>query len=96
MSGESPVVYTDDPDRHWSFKVDAEDGVTNVDWANPKAATKDGTYTISASWLGSPSPSRHIDVPLVSITVPGYYTLFLQVPGNNDIELGKVSVNDRD
>lgn len=90
-----PIVYTDDPDRHWVFTVNAEDGTTNVDWANPKVASADGAYVISATWLGSPSPSRDIDVPLISLTDHGFYALYLQVPGNNDFELERVEVRTR-
>lgn len=89
----TPVVYTDDPDAAWTFTVTAADGA-NLDWATPKVATGGGTYTLTATWLGTASPTRKIKVPLDTLAA-GAHALYLQVPSANDFKLGVVHVRDR-
>lgn len=88
-----PLVYADDPDASWVFTVTDGDG-QDLDWASPVVAVGSADYTLTATWLGDPAPTRKLKVPLDTLTT-GSDTLYLRVPGANDIKLGRVRVEDR-
>jgi hypothetical protein len=89
-----PIVYTDDTDATWTFTITSRDGTTDVDWVSPVVAINDGLYDVTATFLGSASPTRQIRVPLGSLTA-GKKTLRLKVPNGTDILLGQVQVKTR-
>ena len=94
----TPTVYTDDTDASWVFTIPpdpAVDNPPNLDWANPKVAAGAGTYTLTATWLGDPAPTRKLKVTLTGLAAGKTYTLYLQVPGGVDFKLGNVRVADR-
>lgn len=90
MSTQPPVVYTDDPDAHWTFTITDRDG-TVLDWASPQVAVNGGAYNVAATWLGTAAATRKLKVPLDTLDA-GLYELYLQVPSGNDIFLGQVRV----
>lgn len=95
---DTPMVYSDDPDAAWTFTVtDSENGT--LDWTPVEVAVDSGAYTLAGTWLGSPDATRRVKVPLDSLAPlaqPGHaYTLYLKVPGANDVKLGRVQVKDR-
>lgn len=93
MTEAVPVVYTDDPDAHWTFTITDGEGGT-LDWASPAVAARGGDYTLAATWLGDPGSTRRLRVPLADLAA-GSYALYLKVPGGNDFRLGTVWVTDR-
>lgn len=99
MSSE-PIVYTDDPDASWSFTITDADGGT-LDWSPVEVAVGEAAYLLTATWLGSApaatpgvATTRRVKVPLDSLAA-SYHTLYLKVPGANDVELGRVEVRVR-
>jgi hypothetical protein len=87
------TVWTDDPDASWTFTVtDGEDN--DLDWTPAAVAAGAGTFDLTATWLGDVGPVRKLKVDLDTLAANNY-TLYLQVPGGNDVVLGTVAVRDR-
>lgn len=87
------IVYTDDPDAHWSGTITSTDG-SDLDWTPVQVAAGSGAYDIAATWLDTAAPSRRLKVPLATLE-PGHYTLYLKNPTGNDYALGVVAVLER-
>lgn len=94
MATSNPVIYLDDPDASWTYTVTSSSGAT-IDWASPVVAIKDGSYAVTATWLGATTSPRQIRVPLVGLTKGNGQTLYLRVPSGTDIRLGQVDVKAR-
>lgn len=91
---EQPVIYDDDPDASWTFEAEDPQG-DDLDFASPMVAIGAGGYDIEATWLGDPAPVRRIRVPLNGIPGGGLRTVYLHVPGGNDVLLGVVDIRKR-
>lgn len=87
-----PIRYTDDPDAHVTYPITSEAGQT-LDFAAQVAVGSAG-FTVAATWEGDPDTTRNLRVPLSGVEV-GMHHLYLQVPGDNDVPLGIVSVRSR-
>lgn len=98
MSTETPVVYADDPDAHWTFTVTDNEG-GDIDWTPVEVAVGAGGYTVTAQWLDDPAATRRVKVPMADLEplpqVGHTYTFYLKVPGDNDVKLGRVAVKTR-
>lgn len=84
------VRYADDADAHVDYPITDATGA-NVDWASPSATATQGTtvVTVACTWVGNPAATRTLRVPVGALGV-GWHTLRLIVPGDNDVELGRV------
>lgn len=92
VSGEFPVVYTDDSDASATWELTDSNG-QEIDWSSPQIAIGSGSYQ-SATWLGVPASTRQIrlNMPLGLGLDEGVYQAYLAVPGGPDISLGYVQV----
>jgi hypothetical protein len=92
---DTPVIYTDDTDPSLTWEVTDANG-QDVDWASPEIAIGGSAYG-SASWVGTPAPTRQIRLTLPSPAgVAGtLYTAYLKVPGGSDLRLGSFYVTAR-
>jgi hypothetical protein len=91
---EQPVVLADDPDASWSFDVTDPDG-NDLTFDPPMVAIGAGDYTVEAAWVGAPAPTRRLRIPLTGLTPGRRHTVYLKVPGGNDVQLGAVYVRQR-
>lgn len=87
------TVYDDDPDAHVPRTIINRDGVDLAFVAN--VAVDSGVYNLVGTWEGALSSVRVLKVPVSSLP-PGEHDLYLQIPNDNDVWLGKVLVVVRD
>lgn len=87
------TLYADDPDVSRTFIVKAKTG--DLSWANPVVKVN-GFNDIAASWLGSPGSTRSLKVPLYGLPANVRLWLRLDVPDDNDIELGSIAMDQSD
>lgn len=89
MNDALTTVLADDPDAY----VDREiTDATGSDLTfSPKVAFGTAGYTVTAVWQGAAGPKRVLRVPVTGLA-NGTHRMYLQIPGGNDLDLGRVRV----
>lgn len=89
MTDAITSVLADDPDAYIDREITDATGTNLTFTANVAIGT--GTYTTTGTWQGTPAATRILRIPVAGLTA-GTHRMYLQIPGGNDLDLGRVYV----
>jgi hypothetical protein len=83
------TILADDPDAYVDREITDAAGADLTFTANVAIGT--AAYTTAGTWQGDVGPKRVLRVPVAGLAV-GTHRMYLQIPGGNDLDLGRVRV----
>ena len=89
MTDAITSVLADDPDAYVDREITDATG-SDLTWT-PTVAIGAAAYNVTAAWQGAVGPTRVLRVPVAGLTA-GTHRIYLQIPGGNDLDLGRVYV----
>lgn len=89
MTDAITSVLADDPDAYIDREITDATG-SNLTWT-PNVAIGSGEFNVTGTWQGDVAAKRVLRIPAAGLTA-GTHRMYLQIPGGNDLDLGRVYV----